>query len=91
MRDNKILEEFYSNGFNLGDASLLQTAPKTYAGAITHGLIDHGDLDSGKEIGLQAGERHGHVAAIRHRRARVRAGGGVELLRQERRRPRIVG
>lgn len=46
MRDNEILAEFYANGFNLGDANLLQSASKTYAGVITHRLIDRGDLDA---------------------------------------------
>lgn len=46
MRDGKILAEFYDNGFNLCDANLLQSASKTYAGVITHGLIDDGLLDA---------------------------------------------
>lgn len=46
MRDNRILAEFYDNGFNLGDANLLQSASKTYAAVITHTLIDQGALDA---------------------------------------------
>jgi hypothetical protein len=112
MRSDEILAEFYDNGFNLGDTNLLQSASKTYAGVITHTLIDQGLLDADAlvssvhgdfagttigaatvqhvldmmsgartllnfhtpgttdqqweiEIGLQRGERKGHVAAIK--------------------------
>jgi CubicO group peptidase (beta-lactamase class C family) len=112
IRDGLILAEFYDNGFNLGDANLLQSASKTYAGVITHQLIDAGKLDPTRtvagalpdfadttigeatvqqvldmmsgartlldfktpgtpdqrwevEVGLQAGEARGHVAAIK--------------------------
>ena len=36
MKDNKILAEYYDNGFNVGDANLLQSAAKTFAGMISH-------------------------------------------------------
>lgn len=44
LRDNRVLAEFYDNGFNLGDANLLQSASKTLAGVVTHKLIDAGLL-----------------------------------------------
>ena len=44
LRDNEILAEFYDNGFNLGDTNLLQSASKTFAGVVTHKLIDAGLL-----------------------------------------------
>ena len=44
LRDNKILAEFYNNGFNLGSSNLLQSASKTLAGVVTHQLIDAGSL-----------------------------------------------
>jgi CubicO group peptidase (beta-lactamase class C family) len=44
LRDNKVLAEFYDNGFNVGDANLLQSASKTFAGVVTHKLIDAGSL-----------------------------------------------
>ena len=42
MKDNKILAEHYDNGFNVGDANLLQSAAKSFAGVITHQLIEKG-------------------------------------------------
>jgi CubicO group peptidase (beta-lactamase class C family) len=45
LKDNKILAEFYDNGFNIGDTNLLQSASKTFAAIITHRLIDKGLLD----------------------------------------------
>jgi CubicO group peptidase (beta-lactamase class C family) len=47
LRDNKILAEFYNNGFNLGSTNLLQSASKTLAGVVTHQLIDAGSLAIG--------------------------------------------
>lgn len=44
LRDNKILAEFYNNGFHLGSSNLLQSASKTMAGVVTHQLIDAGVL-----------------------------------------------
>ena len=38
LRDGELLAEFYDNGFNLGDANLLQSASKTLAGVVTHTL-----------------------------------------------------
>ena len=51
MRDNKILAEFYDNGFNLGDRNLLQSAAKTFAGVVTHKLVDAGALDLEAMVG----------------------------------------
>ena len=45
MKDNKILAEFYDNGFKVDDTNLLQSASKTFAGVITNQLIDQGLLD----------------------------------------------
>jgi hypothetical protein len=45
MKDNKILAEYYDNGFNVGDTNLLQSAAKSFAGIITHKLVDKGLLD----------------------------------------------
>lgn len=45
MKDNVILAEYYDNGFNVSDANLLQSASKTFAGIITHQLIDKGLID----------------------------------------------
>ena len=45
MKDNKILAEFYDNGFNVEDTNLLQSASKTFAGVITNQLVDQGLLD----------------------------------------------
>lgn len=45
MKGNKVLAEFYDNGFNVGDTNLLQSASKTLAGVITNQLIDKGLLD----------------------------------------------
>jgi CubicO group peptidase (beta-lactamase class C family) len=50
MKDNKILAEFYDNGFNVGDTNLLQSAAKTFAGVITHQLIDTGQLDPNAKV-----------------------------------------
>lgn len=44
LRDGELLAEFYDNGFNLGDANLLQSASKTLAGVVTHTLADAGML-----------------------------------------------
>jgi len=44
LRDNKILAEFYNNGFNVGGSNLLQSASKTLAGVVTHQLIEAGSL-----------------------------------------------
>ena len=44
MKDNKILAEHYDNGFNVGDANLLQSAAKSFAGMITHQLSKRGCL-----------------------------------------------
>ena len=44
LRENKILAEFYNNGFNVGSSNLLQSASKTLAGVLTHQLIDAGSL-----------------------------------------------
>ena len=44
LRDDKLLAEFYDNGFNLGDANLLQSASKTFTGVVTHRLADAGML-----------------------------------------------
>jgi CubicO group peptidase (beta-lactamase class C family) len=45
MKDNKILAEFYDNGFNVEDTNLLQSASKTFAGVVTGMLVDQGLLD----------------------------------------------
>lgn len=45
MKDNKILAEFYDNGFKVDDTNLLQSASKSFAGIITNQLIDQGLLD----------------------------------------------
>jgi CubicO group peptidase (beta-lactamase class C family) len=45
MKDNKILAEFYDNGFMVDDANLLQSAAKSFAGVITGQLVDKGLLD----------------------------------------------
>ncbi len=50
LRDNKVLAEFYDNGFNVGDANLLQSASKTFAGVVTHKLIDAGSLAAGAAV-----------------------------------------
>ena len=44
LHDDKILAEFYNNGFNIGGSNLLQSASKTLAGVVTHQLIDAGSL-----------------------------------------------
>ena len=45
LRENQVLAEFYDNGYNLGDTNLLQSSSKTYAGVITHKLVDAGQLE----------------------------------------------
>ncbi|MHC4620106.1 MAG: serine hydrolase domain-containing protein, partial [Planctomycetota bacterium] len=45
MKDNKILAEFYDNGFNVDQTNLLQSASKTFVGVITNQLVDKGLLD----------------------------------------------
>ena len=50
IRDNKILAEFYDNGFNVGDTNLLQSASKTFVGIITHKLIDQGLLNPDAKV-----------------------------------------
>ncbi len=45
MKNNKILAEFYDNGFMVDDTNLLQSAAKTFAGVITGRLVDEGLLD----------------------------------------------
>ena len=50
MRDNKILAEFYDNGFNVDDTNLLQSASKTFAGVITNQLVDEGLLDPNVKV-----------------------------------------
>jgi CubicO group peptidase (beta-lactamase class C family) len=44
MKDNRILAEFYDNGFNVTDTNLLQSAAKTYAAILVHQLIDAGRI-----------------------------------------------
>jgi CubicO group peptidase (beta-lactamase class C family) len=46
LKDNNILAEFYANGFNVGEANLLQSAAKTFAGVVTHRLLDEGALSA---------------------------------------------
>ena len=45
LKNNKILAEFYDNGFSIDDTNLLQSASKTFAAIVTHQLIDKGLLD----------------------------------------------
>jgi CubicO group peptidase (beta-lactamase class C family) len=45
MKDNKILAEFYDNGFMVNDTNLLQSASKTFAGVVAGMLVDKGLLD----------------------------------------------
>lgn len=45
MKDNKILAEFYDNGFMVDDTNLLQSAAKSFAGVVTGQLVDKGLLD----------------------------------------------
>ena len=45
MKDNKILAEFYDNGYMVDDTNLLQSAAKTFAGVISGRLVDKGLLD----------------------------------------------
>lgn len=59
MKDNQILAEFYDNGFNLGDANLLQSAAKSFAGIITHRLIDEGLLDPKAKVSKYLGDFEG--------------------------------
>ena len=50
LKDSKILAEFYDNGFNIGDTNLLQSAAKSFAGVITHQMIDKGLLDPNAKV-----------------------------------------
>ena len=50
MKDNKILAEFYDNGFRADETNLLQSASKTFAGIIINQLIDDGLLDPSAKI-----------------------------------------
>ena len=50
MKDYKILAEFYDNGFRVDDINLLQSAAKTFAGVITHQLIDQGLLNPNAKV-----------------------------------------
>jgi CubicO group peptidase (beta-lactamase class C family) len=50
MKDNKILGEFYDNGFSQEQTQLLQSSSKTYAGIIASKLIDEGLLDPNKTV-----------------------------------------
>ena len=59
MKDNTILAEFYDNGFNVGDANLLQSAAKTFAGIIAHRLIDKGLLDPEAKVSKYLGDFEG--------------------------------
>jgi len=45
MKDNKILAEYYDNGFMVNDTTLLQSASKTFAGVVTGMMVDQGLLD----------------------------------------------
>ncbi len=50
MKDNKILAEFYDNGFMVDNANLLQSAAKSFAGVVTHQMIDQGLLDPDAKV-----------------------------------------
>ena len=50
MKDNKILAEFYDNGFKADDTNLLQSASKTFAALVIHQLIDQGLLDPNAKV-----------------------------------------
>ena len=50
MQDNKILAEFYDNGFRVDNTNLLQSAAKTFAGVITGQLVDKGMLDPDTKV-----------------------------------------
>ena len=50
LKDNKILAEFYDNGFSQDQTHLLQSSSKTYAGIITSKLIDTGLIDPSATI-----------------------------------------
>jgi CubicO group peptidase (beta-lactamase class C family) len=50
MKDNKILAEFYDNGFKVDDTNLLQSAAKTFTGLVIHQLIDQGLLDPNAKV-----------------------------------------
>ena len=50
MQNNKILAEFYDNGFMPDDTNLLQSASKTFAGVITGQLVDKGLLDPNAKV-----------------------------------------
>ncbi|MCH7788571.1 MAG: beta-lactamase family protein [Acidobacteria bacterium] len=46
LRNNRILAEFYDNGFNVGDQNLLQSSSKTLAGVLIHKLLEAGLLEA---------------------------------------------
>lgn len=50
LQNNTILAEFYDNAFNVGDTNLLQSAAKTFAGVVTHQLIDEGQLEPSAKV-----------------------------------------
>jgi CubicO group peptidase (beta-lactamase class C family) len=50
MKDNKILAEFFDNGFTLDDTQLLQSASKTIAGVIGGRLVDDGLLYTSTKV-----------------------------------------
>jgi CubicO group peptidase (beta-lactamase class C family) len=50
LKDNRILAEFYDNGFNVDDSNLLQSASKIFAGVVSHQLIDRGLLDPAAKV-----------------------------------------
>ena len=50
MKGNKILAEFYDNGFKADDTNLLQSASKTFAALVIHQLIDQGLLDPNAKV-----------------------------------------
>jgi CubicO group peptidase (beta-lactamase class C family) len=50
LKDGEILAEYYDNGFNVDQTNLLQSASKTFAGVITHKLIDEGKLDPNARV-----------------------------------------
>lgn len=50
MKDNKIIAEFYDNGFMMEDTNLLQSASKTFAGVITGQLVDKGLLNPNTKV-----------------------------------------
>lgn len=50
IKGNKILAEFYDNGFNVDDTQLLQSASKSYAGIVVSRFIDEGLLDPAARV-----------------------------------------